>query len=157
MRSLKVRRSSSESKLMILMVSPVPNPRQCGRLPTTTGSQLEAMGIAGELEQRGAVEGDLVMIDKYDFEFSPGMTNPYIPEELLERDAAYEVGRPATGAEDENSDETLPWRPFQQGGFLDVDVDELVGFTEYDDWDMLDEEKFDEDTFAFSDDEVWTS
>ena len=34
------------------------------------GRQLEALGIASELERRGAVDGDLVMVDKFDFEFS---------------------------------------------------------------------------------------
>ena len=50
------------------------------------GRQLQAMGIADELTRRGADEHDLIMIDEYDFEFSPSMTNPYIPEELLEKD-----------------------------------------------------------------------
>ena len=57
--------------------------------------------------------------------------------------------------EDEDS-ETAPWRPFSQGGFLDVDVDELVGFSESSDWDTLDDE-FDEDFEFEEDDDVWTS
>ena len=122
--------------------------------------QLEALGIARELEQRGAVEGDLVMIDKYDFEFSPSMTNIYIPQELLEKDAMYEESGSVMGGSDEGGDgedDAVPWRPFSQGGFLDVDVDELQGFNESDDWDMLDEDDFDDSEFAFADDEIWTS
>ena len=123
------------------------------------GRQLEALGIARELEQRGAVEGDLVMIDKYDFEFSPGMTNPYIPQELLERDSMFEGGGDmlADGEESDDEDDAIPWRPFSKGGFLDVDVDELAGFNESGDWDILDDDDFDDSEFAFSDDEVWTS
>ena len=45
-----------------------------------------ALGIAAGLERCGAVDGNLVMVDKYDFEFAPGMTNPYIPVELFEQD-----------------------------------------------------------------------
>ena len=54
------------------------------------GRQLEALGIAKELQLRGAMDGDLVMVDEYDFEFNPGLTNPYIPQELLEKDSEYE-------------------------------------------------------------------
>ena len=54
------------------------------------GRQLEALGIAAELERRGGVDGDLVMVGEYDFDFAPGLTNPYIPPELLEQDAMYE-------------------------------------------------------------------
>merc|ERR1719276_623244 len=38
------------------------------------GRQLEALGISSELQRRGATDGDLVMVDKYDFDFAPGMT-----------------------------------------------------------------------------------
>ena len=118
------------------------------------GRQLDALGIAEQLQRRGALEGDLVMVDSYDFEFSPSRTNVYIPTELLERDADYEMGKLQASEED---DEEIPWRPFQQGGFLDVDVDELVGFSD-EDWDLLDEaEDFDDEDFDFGDDEVWTS
>lgn len=114
------------------------------------GRQLSALGIAEELERRGASEGDLVMVDKYDFEFAPGMTNPYLPVELLEKDSAYE------SSSEEVTEEETPWRPFPQGGFLDVDVEELVGFNDSGDWDLLDEEELDDEK-TFEDDEVWTS
>ena len=117
------------------------------------GRQLDAMGIANELTARGAVDGDLVMVDKYDFEFNPGLTNPYIPQELLDRDMLHESG----GVKQDDEEEELAWRPFSQGGFLDVDVDELVGFTETEDWDMLDEDFDDDPDFDFGDDEVWMS
>ena len=38
------------------------------------------------LTQIGAVEGDVIMIGEYDFDFSPAKTNPYIPPELLAQD-----------------------------------------------------------------------
>jgi hypothetical protein len=96
-----------------------------------------------------AEEGDLVMIDVYDFEFSPDMKNPYIPPDLLERDGAgsrmgmssrmsrrsrrsAEKMEPTTVTE-----EVRPWHPFRQGGFLDIDVDELEGFGEEEDWETL--------------------
>lgn len=111
------------------------------------GRQLEAMGISAELTRRSAVDGDLIMIDAFDFEFSPGMTNPYIPPELLEEEMP---------ARKEPEKEEPTWRPFPQGGFLDVDRDEFVGFNEDGDWDLL--EEFDEDgEFIFDDDEVWTT
>lgn len=119
------------------------------------GRQLDALGIAGELQARGGVDGDLVMVDEYDFEFNPGLTNPYLPQELLERDALFD-GPPS----DEDDDDAIPWRPYQQGGFLDEDVDELVGFAQSEEWDLLDEDfDFDEGDpdFDFGDDEVWMS
>ena len=48
---------------------------------------LEATGVAGVLDEMGAQEGDLIMIDRFDFDFAPSKTNPYIPIELLEQDA----------------------------------------------------------------------
>ena len=54
------------------------------------GRQLEALGISAELEARGGQDGDLVMIGEYDFDFSPGLTNPYIPQELLDKDLEFE-------------------------------------------------------------------
>jgi Obg family GTPase CgtA-like protein len=107
------------------------------------GRQLDALGISRELTQRGAEEGDLVMIGVYDFEFSPDMKNPYIPPDLLDgmgmsgrssrrsrRSAEKMGGEPTT-------EEVRPWRPFRQGGFLDIDVDELEGFGEEEDWETL--------------------
>jgi Obg family GTPase CgtA-like protein len=118
------------------------------------GRQLGALGIAEELQRRGATAGDLVMVDSYDFEFSPQMTNPYLPQELIEKEIAYERGD--TGEEEEESGAPVKWRPFQKGGFMDVDTDELVGFDD-EDWGLLDED-FDEDgNFAFDEDEVWTA
>jgi GTP-binding protein len=118
------------------------------------GRQLGAMGIAEELMRRGAEDGDLVMVDQYDFDFSPRQTSPYIPEELMEKDADYLAKKAA------KEEEELPaWRPFAEGGFLDVDTDELVGFGEVDDWDLLEDDFVEDDgeTFVFSDDEVWTA
>ena len=112
------------------------------------GRQLEALGISTELSRRGAEDGDLIMIDEFDFEFSPGMTNVYIPPDLLEQEA------PQTDVDEEE----IPWRPFQEGGFLDVDVEELVGFGEMDDWNLLEDDFDGENEFVLADeDEVWTS
>ena len=120
------------------------------------GRQMEALGISEELSVRGAEEGDLIMIDEYDFEFSPGMKNPYIPPELLERDELFLNG--PKKKEDEEKDAEPAWRPFAQGGFLDVDTEELVGFGEEEGWDLLEDDFFDEDgEFLYEDDdEVWT-
>jgi GTP-binding protein len=121
------------------------------------GRQLEAMGIAGELQRRGAEESDLVMVDKYDFDFSPGMTNVYIPPELLEKDRLLENPRMK-----EEEEEAVPWRAFSDGGYMDVDAEELVGFNEEGDWDLLDDDDaFDDfgdgEVLVFEDDEVWMS
>jgi len=126
------------------------------------GRQLEALGIAKELQARGAMNGDLVMVATYDFEFNPGLTNIYVPQELLEKDDQYEAMRSSGYTNRDGQDAVEPtWRPFSQGGFLDVDVDELVGFTESSDWDMLDDDddnEFDDEDFEFDeDDDVWTS
>ena len=90
--------------------------------------------------------------DKYDFDFSPGKTNIYVPEELLEQDDIFA----ATKVDEEVES---PWRPFTEGGFLDVDVEELVGFGEVDDWDLLEDEEFDENGqfVPSNDDEIWTA
>ena len=122
------------------------------------GRQLIALGIADELQRRGAVDGDLVMVDEYDFEFSPGMTNPYIPTELLERDILLQL-------EHDGFDAGLGGSDAPRGMLLDKndddddddddwmdDVEELIGFNEDEDWDMLEEEFEMED-----DDEIWTS
>ena len=115
------------------------------------GRQLEALGIASELQHRGAVDGDLIMVDKYDFDFAPGMTNPYIPAELLEKDLLYEQEK-SGGMLLEEPDE---WKPFKSGGYLDDDSDELIGFNENDDWDLLDDDEFDDFAGVLEDDEVW--
>jgi GTPase len=128
------------------------------------GRQLQALGIADALSQRGAADGDLIMIDEFDFDFSPGKTNSYVPTDLLDKDDFFNRKRSMDSeggsSDDREKKPEAPWRPFQEGGFLDVDSDELVGFGEVDDWDLLeeDEDDFDENgEFAFDDDEVWTA
>jgi len=116
------------------------------------GRQLDALGIAADLERRGAVDGDLVMVDKFDFEFAPGMTNPYIPYDLLEADNLFDEQKLQTGAMLVDEPE---WRPFRKGGYLDDDSDELLGFNADDDWDMLDEAEIEEEFVYEEDDEVW--
>ena len=91
------------------------------------------------------------MIDKYDFDFSPGLTNIYIPPELLDEETAK-----SSDSEEEDGDEPI-WRPFSEGGFLDEDVDEFSGFGESSDWDLLEDDFDENDEFVFSDDEVWTA
>ena len=120
------------------------------------GRQLDALGISKELELLGAEDGDLVMVGVYDFEFNSHYNNQYIPQELLDKDMMYdEYGNNKPKVDEEEEEST--WRPFSQGGFLDVDTDELVGFMD-DEWDFMDDDDFDEDgEFIFSDDEVWTS
>jgi hypothetical protein len=54
-------------------------------------------------------------------------------------------------------DEELAWRPFPEGGYMDVDVEELMGFNEAGGWDMLEDCVDDGEEFSFSEDEVWTS
>ena len=125
------------------------------------GRQLEALGIAAELERRGGVDGDLVMVGEYDFDFAPGLTNPYIPPELLEQDAMYEEDesgeRRAILVDEPDSEADRPWRPFSKGGYMDVDTDELIGFDEDGEWDLLDDDAFDGENFEYDDDEVWMS
>lgn len=125
------------------------------------GRQLEALGIAAELERRGGVDGDLVMVGEYDFDFAPGLTNPYIPPELLEQDAMYEEDesgeRRAILVDEPDSEADRPWRPFSKGGYMDVDTDELIGFDEDGEWDLLDDDTFDGENFEYDDDEVWMS
>jgi len=126
------------------------------------GRQLEALGIAAELERRGAVDGDLVMVDEYDFDFAPGQTNPYIPPELLEEDALYEEDkngqRRAILVDEPEGGGDRPWRPFSKGGYMDVDTDELMGFDEDGEWDLLDDDTFDDEgNFEYDDDEIWTA
>ena len=90
------------------------------------GWQLVALGIADELQPAGAVDGDLVMVDEYDFEFAPGMTNPYIPTDLIERDAELGLGSYDDYAgmggkmmvEGKEGKEEKAWRPYLAGGYL---------------------------------------
>lgn len=115
------------------------------------GRQLVALGIAAELQRRGAVDGDLVMVDKYDFDFSPGLTNPYIPVELIERDAMYE--EKSQGAM--LVEQPMEWRPFRSGGYLDDDIEELLSFNEDGDWDILDDAESMEEFSYEEDDDIW--
>ena len=108
------------------------------------GRQLEALGISDELQRRGAVDGDLIMIGTYDFEFSPGQNNPYIPPELLAEDEA----RFGIDSQSEEDSTTPAWRPFTKGGFLDIDTEELAGFGDEDDWDLLEFDEKDNDEGA---------
>jgi GTPase len=131
------------------------------------GRQLQALGIADALSQRGAADGDLIMIDEFDFDFSPGKTNSYVPTDLLDKDDFFNrkrsmdaEGDGRRAGHDRDRKPEAPWRPFQEGGFLDVDSDELVGFGEVDDWDLLEDDNDDFDErgeFEFDDDEVWTA
>jgi GTP-binding protein len=100
---------------------------------------LQRLGISAELERQGAVDGDLVMVGDYDFDFSPGFTNPYIPAELLEQDALWEQRQ--NGIETIIEDSDQEWRPFRLGGYLDEDSEELVGFNDDDEWSLLEEEE----------------
>jgi GTP-binding protein len=119
------------------------------------GRILNALGIADELQALGATDNDLVMVDEYDFDFAPKMTNPYIPSELLERD--YYMGI----AEEEPEKKNTPYIPYGQGGFLEDDIEEIMGFEE-DGWDLLDD--MDDEDFNNNgqfeirdDDEIWQS
>lgn len=126
------------------------------------GRQLDALGIAHELERRGAVDGDLVMVDKYDFEFAPGMTNPYIPTDLLEKEMSYDdyVGGMLIEEPQQKQQEEKGWTPFRSGGYLEEDAEELMGFNEDEAWDLLDqtEDNFDGySMFVEEGDEMWQS
>jgi GTPase len=92
--------------------------------------QLEAIGVADALIRKGAEDGDLIMIDKFDFDFAPGRTNPYIPAELLEEEEDFLLrsgakSRRVPRGSEADVDPAL-WRPFTQGGYLDMDLDELA-------------------------------
>eukprot|EP00571_Detonula_confervacea_P011380 CAMPEP_0172303304 /NCGR_PEP_ID=MMETSP1058-20130122/4850_1 /TAXON_ID=83371 /ORGANISM="Detonula confervacea, Strain CCMP 353" /LENGTH=656 /DNA_ID=CAMNT_0013014055 /DNA_START=17 /DNA_END=1987 /DNA_ORIENTATION=- len=128
------------------------------------GRQLAALGIADELHARGGMEGDLIMIDEYDFDFAPGMTNPYIPEELLEMDAMWDEKRSKDQQapramllnNDDEEEEKPVWRPFNKGGYMDMDKDEIVEFNDDGGWDLLDDD-FDLSPELMEGDEVWMS
>lgn len=116
------------------------------------GRQLNALGIAAELERRGAVDGDLVMVDKFDFDFAPGRTNPYIPADLLEKDMEFENNNNHSGG---MLVEEPQWRPFRSGGYLDDDSDELLGFDD-EEWEILEESEL-QDFEYMDDDDIWQS
>ena len=69
------------------------------------GAALATLGISEELCKRAAEDGDLIMIDVYDFDFSPGMKNPYIPPELLERDELFLNGPSKKKEEDKKKED----------------------------------------------------
>ncbi|KAL3794828.1 hypothetical protein ACHAW5_004350 [Stephanodiscus triporus] len=135
------------------------------------GRLLQALGIRDELSARGAMEGDLVMIDEYDFDFSPAKTNIYIPQELLDKDAKYEERENAKRQRqtprgmlldndygdvgDDEGEEAL-WKPFDKGGYMLMDKDEIVEFNDEGEWDLL-EDDFDLSPELLDGDEVWTS
>jgi hypothetical protein len=131
------------------------------------GRQLEAVGIASALQSRGAQDGDLVMVNQYDFEFNSRITSMYIPQELLDKEARYEAekqrgSKGGAAGGDVGGEGQTSWRPFSKGGFLDVDTDELVGFMDSDEWELLDDDDDDDDfeegdEFAYADDDVWMS
>lgn len=116
------------------------------------GRQLDALGISAELEARGALEGDLIMIGDYDFDFSPGLTNPYIPLELLEKDLELEGKLPNS-----NEGRAILVNADDDEEYFDDDEVELLGFQE-EDWDLLLEDVNDDFDFeVLEGDEVWTS
>jgi hypothetical protein len=105
------------------------------------------------------------MIDEYDFDFSPGKTNPYIPQELLDKDAMYEEQRAQNSqsprgmlldSKEITDDEEIPWTPFRKGGYMLMDKDEIVEFNQDGDWDLLDDD-FDLSEEFMEGDDVWTS
>jgi len=112
------------------------------------GRQLKALGIADELEKYGAVDGDLVMVDQYDFDFAPDKVNPYVPQDLLE-----EKGK-------KPNEHGQKWRPFRSGGYIDEDPDEFTGFNDDMAWDLMEEignvQEDHSGYFPEDGDEIWT-
>lgn len=123
------------------------------------GRQLEALGIAAELNARGAQEGDLIMIKEYDFNYSPGLTNPYIPQELLQKDLEYEaadaagISRAMLLSNKENEDDFGN----EEDDYFDDDEVELMTFNADDEWGMLEDGDFDFSADLLEGDEVWQS
>jgi len=117
------------------------------------GRQLEALGISAELEARGGQDGDLVMIGEYDFDFSPGLTNPYIPQELLDKDLEFESD--ASGYR--NEDRALLISGDDETDYINDDEIEMREF-EDNDWEsFFEDEDGDFDFTITEDDEIWTS
>ena len=93
------------------------------------------------------------------FDFSPGLTNPYIPQELLEKDLEYEAAEAAGISramllsnkkdEDDFGDDA--------DDYFDDDEVELMTFNADDEWDMLEDEDFDFSADLLEGDEVWQS
>ncbi len=122
------------------------------------GRQLQALGIESELIRRGAVQGDLVMVDIYDFNFSPDMTNPYIPDYLLARDAYYfESQKQDLTGDDSEKKQNTNWKG--RYDFMDDDVEELLSFNEDEEWDLLDNDnkEMEEYEHMLPGDELWSS
>jgi Obg family GTPase CgtA-like protein len=118
------------------------------------GRQLIALGITDQLIQIGATDGDLIMIHTFDFIFTPGMTNPYIPSDLLQQEREHEFmvskskqqqqvsslrnNKNSNSSNNNNNNNnnmmmedhetSLSWRPFRDGGYLDMDPKELRGY-----------------------------
>jgi len=117
------------------------------------GRQLQALGIESELIKRGAVQGDLVMVDIYDFNFSPDLTNPYIPDYLLARDAY--LKEHMEEAREGNSESRQSKKRYD---FMDDDVEELLSFDEDDEWNLLDvAEEMEEGEHIVPGDDLWNS
>jgi hypothetical protein len=57
--------------------------------------------------------------------------------------------------DDDEEDEEL-WRPFNKGGYMDIDKDEIVEFNDDGGWDLL-EEDYDLSPELLDGDEFWTS
>jgi GTP-binding protein len=119
------------------------------------GRQLVAVGISDELQRLGAKDGDLVMIDSYDFEFNTAMTNVYLPDDLLEDDMFYQDLRERDNNEAE-AEAVLERKQQQQGSmsssgshnyenaayeYMEDDIEELMGFNEDEEWDRLIDEQ----------------
>jgi hypothetical protein len=58
--------------------------------------------------------------------------------------------------DDDDDEEEEVWRPFSQGGYMDMDKDEIVEFNDDGGWDLL-EDDFDLSPEFLEGDEVWTS
>ena len=116
--------------------------------------QLSALGISEQLTKRGAEKGDLVMIDEYDFDFDGGhggAANPYVPTELFDKDEEYKQ---------EMLQHKLDEEFLEKEGIAVEDANELLGFDEEGEWDMLDDFHIDFDQEFDSideEDEVWMS
>ena len=110
------------------------------------GRVLEATGIGRVLEDRGAVEGDLIMIDRFDFDFSPSKTNPYIPKELLDQDA--EIVR----RDKEREEKELQWGRGESVGVEEGEGDGEEAFVMY--YELDDEEDDEGEDWDESDDEM---
>ena len=99
---------------------------------------LEATGVIAALEERGAVEGDLIMIADLDFDYSP-KKNKYIPQELLDRDERWaRQTSPSFSPASTSSDATV--QPIELDGSADDGDDDDDDDDDYvfnpDDFDM---------------------